>query len=82
MNVSCSLSIASVHGTEAQNVDRMISYAADQLGLQLSDTYCEEDWRSYRTNLIGSSARISHLMQLVEVAYPAADINMIAHGED
>jgi hypothetical protein len=77
MNVSYSLSIASVSGTEAQNVDRLISYAAEQLGLLLSETVCAEDWRAYRTNLAGSSDRISHLVQLVEVAYPAADIRVI-----
>jgi hypothetical protein len=82
MNVSYALSIASVDGTEAQNVDLMISYAADQLGLQLTDTVCEEDWRAYRTILEGPSAGISHLVQLVEVAYPAAEIRMTAYSRE
>jgi hypothetical protein len=82
MNVSYALSIASVDGTEAHNVDLMISYAADQLGLQLTDTVCEEDWRAYRTILEGPSAGISHLVQLVEVAYPAAEIRMTARSRE
>lgn len=68
--------IGSVDGTEAWNVDRMMSYAAEQLGLKLSDAQCAEDWRAYRAVLSGEQTTVVHLMNLVGSAYPAAEISL------
>ena|SRR5690554_1929386 len=70
------VSIAEAGGTEATNVDRMMSYAARELGLQLSGTSCSEGWSSYSARLSGEAESVRHLITLVESAYPKADIRV------
>jgi|GEM_PF-5898038 len=68
--------IGSVDGTEVNNVDRMMSYAASQLGLTLSEAECAEGWSSYRAVLSGKHNTVRHLLTIVENAYPGADIEV------
>lgn len=68
--------IGSVQGTEVNNVDRMVSYAATQLGLVISDSECAADWRAYKAVLSGKETTVAHLLNLVVSAYPAAEISL------
>ena len=68
--------IDSVDGTEVCNVDRMMSYAASQMGLELKDAVCEEGWSAWRAVLSGEQNTVAHLLDLVESAYPAAEIRL------
>lgn len=68
--------IGSVQGTEVNNVDRMVSYAATQLGLVISDAECADDWKAYKAVLSGEENTVTHLLNLVESAYPAAEISL------
>lgn len=76
MEESYVLSVASAGGTEVCNVDRMVTYAADQLGLELSGAEVAEGWSDYRAVLSGETATLKHLLELVTSAYPAADIRV------
>ena len=68
--------IGSVGGTEVYNVDRMMSYAANELGLEVRDAVCEEGWSAWHAVLSGEQTTVAHLMTLVESAYPAAKIRL------
>lgn len=68
--------IGAVDGTEVCNVDRMMSYAATQLGLVLTGAVCEEDWSAYQAVLSGQHQTVRHLLTLVESAYPGAEIRI------
>ncbi|HLR47053.1 MAG TPA: hypothetical protein VK092_07830 [Deinococcales bacterium] len=73
---SFSVRIAAAGGTEAVNVDRMMAYAASQLGLQVSDVSCTEAWDDYRAVLSGRAETVTHLLKLVESAWPGADVQV------
>ncbi len=66
--------IAEAGGTEASNVDTMMSYGARELGLQLSGASCSEGFSRYSARVSGEAASVRHLITLVESAYPKADI--------
>ena len=68
--------IGSVNGTEVNNVDRMVSYAATQLGLTISNAECAEGWKTYQAVLSGEENTVEHLLNLVVSAYPAAEISL------
>lgn len=68
--------IGAVDGTEVFNVDRMMSYAATQLGLVVTGAVCEEDWSAYQAVLSGQHRKVRHLMTLVESAWPGAQIEV------
>lgn len=76
MMASFFVQIDSVEGTEVNNVDRMLSYAANQLGVVISDAQCAEDWKTWQAVLSGEQSTVNHLLNVVVSAYPAAEISL------
>lgn len=73
---SFSVHIGVEGGTEALNVDRMMAYAAGELGLEVTDVSCTEGWDDYRAVLSGNGDKVAHLLKLVESAWPLARVQV------
>lgn len=73
---SFSVHIGSAGGTEALNVDRLMAYAANELGLEVSDVTCTEGWNDYRAVLSGREETVTRLLKLVTSAWPAARVKV------